>query len=205
MSRKPDMARRAELARAAFEILKRRGVHRTSMSALARELGMKRPTLYWYFDGPTAIFDAILEQTLEDQNAFVMARLAGIDHPIDLVYAYVQAVHAYYEGHEGDIVFLFQLWTLGADEAPARVIEGTRRLTEPRRQAAIALLRQGIADGRVAPCDPAALVNLVGAAIDGMLIQRVALGLDLAPVHETLWTHLLAPLKRPRGPAQETP
>ena len=44
MPRRPDLERRSQLARAAFDVLRTRGVQ-TSMRELADALGVKRPTL----------------------------------------------------------------------------------------------------------------------------------------------------------------
>ena len=62
MPRRPDLARRAELARAAFEVLRTRGMQ-TSMRELADALGVKRPTLYFYFPDLGAVFETVLDQT----------------------------------------------------------------------------------------------------------------------------------------------
>ena len=61
MPRRPDLTRRAELAAAAFEVLRTRGVG-TSMRELADALGVKRPTLYFYFPDLGAVFETVLEQ-----------------------------------------------------------------------------------------------------------------------------------------------
>ena len=44
--------------------------------------------------------------------------------------------------------------------------------------------------------DPDALIALTRAVTDGLMVQRVMTGLDLGPVHQALWTHVLEPLKR---------
>ena len=67
MARTPDLARRAELARAAFEVLRTRGVQ-TSMRELADALGVKRPTLYFYFPDLGAVFESVLDETYRDMT-----------------------------------------------------------------------------------------------------------------------------------------
>ena len=58
MPRRPDLARRAELAHAAFEVLRARGMQ-TSMRELAEALGIKRPTLYFYFPDLGVVFETV--------------------------------------------------------------------------------------------------------------------------------------------------
>ena len=47
----------------------------------------------------------------------------------------------------------------------------------------------------VADCDADSLIRICRAAIDGLMVQRVMMQCDLAPVHKLLWEGLLAPLK----------
>ncbi len=81
-------------------------------------------------------------------------------------------------------------------ERMAAIIEVGNQVFEAHRRAAADRVREGIERGIVAPCDADALVNMVRAVTDGLMVQRVMTGLDLAPVHELLWTNLLRPLKR---------
>ncbi len=196
MARKPDMARREEITRAAFEVMIAQGVRGASMSDVARALGMKRPTLYWYFNDMQAIFEASLDLILGDQVAFIGQRLAAVAHPIDMLFAYAQAVDAFYAEREDVIVFLLQLWAASGDHSPDRVFDKTREFFEPRRRMAVEMLRAGIEDGSVAPCDPEVIVGAVGAFIDGLLIQRITRHTPIEPLHDLLWRSVLEPLRR---------
>lgn len=195
MARPVDLEKRRAIADAAIALLRERGGQRTTMSDLAKGLGMKRSTLYWYFADLNAIFEAALERTLEDLARHLGARLAGLTHPIDLLYAHLVAVHDFYAGREDDVVFLLQLWAVTGSDHPSRALDLTRRYFLPRREAAKALVRRGLAAGLVAPCDPDALVDTVSALVDGLLIHRVANDTPVVPSHDLIWTHLLAPLK----------
>ena len=196
MARPPDLEKRAELAAAAFDYLRAQGVRRVTMSELARAPSTKRSTLYWYFPDLGSIFETALEGLFEDQDSFVAERLVGIAHPIDLIYAYIQAVHAFYAGREEHIVFMFQFWAVGSPDEPARALERIRARYLPRRAQAIAMIEAGIEAGQVHPCDAEALIGLIGATIDGLLIQRQITNAALAPIYDIIWTRLLEPLKR---------
>src|SRR5215813_9209603 len=95
MPRRPDLARRAELARAAFEILRARGVQ-ISMRELADALGVKRPTLYFYFPDLGAVFDAALEPLYRALAEAVLARIQDQTHPIDRLRAAIDATLAFH-------------------------------------------------------------------------------------------------------------
>ncbi len=65
MARTVDTQRRTELARQALEVMRARGIGRTTMSELAQALGVKRPTLYFYFRDLTGLLHAALADVYE--------------------------------------------------------------------------------------------------------------------------------------------
>src|SRR5512140_736609 len=125
MPRRPDLARRAELARAAFEVLRTRGMQ-TSMRELADALGIKRPTLYFYFPDLGAVFETVLDQLYQTLTETVLARVREHEHPIDRLRAVIDATLAFHRERPQLIGGLFQLWAFGGGDAPA-VLERARR------------------------------------------------------------------------------
>ena len=204
MARKPDIARRRDIARQAFAVIRSRGVHRTSMSDLAVALDMKRPTLYWYFKDLGEIFDSVANETDAQWGAFVAARLAGVDHPIDYLETLLAASVDFYEARRDDIITLFQLWAVGA-HASARILARGREYLVPMRAGLIDRLRAGIAAGRVAACDPAKIVDIVLAVADGVQVQRVTRDADLAPIVAAVSEYVLAPLRIPAARSSRPP
>ena len=61
--------------------------------------------------------------------------------------------------------------------------EAVRRIEHARQQ------------GRVGPCDPAVLVDLVEAVSDGLLVNRMIKGMSVAPVRELFARLVLEPLR----------
>ena len=196
MGRPPDPERRRELARRAVEVLEREGLG-LSTARLAAALGVKRPTLLYHFPGHSQLVEAALEDLLTEQAVFVLERVNRHTHPIDRLYAQLCAVHAFHHEREGRIVFLTQAIAATAGPRLGEILATGNGVFEPHRRAVVAALRRGIADGTVAPCDPEALVALVRAASDGLMVQRVMTGLDLGPVHALLWEQVLRPLRLP--------
>jgi len=200
MARTVDIARRREIARDAFEAMRAGGARKTSMSALAKALGMKRPTLYWYFKDLGALFEAIFRMMLEDQLAFVAERVAAQTHPIDALYTYAVAVDDFYAEREDVIVLLFELWAASGGDNTDRAFGLTTEFFEERRAAAVKMIGAGIDAGVVVPCDPAVLMVAVSAFIDGLLVQRVTRKVPIKPLHDFLWERVLEPLKRTPDP-----
>lgn len=199
MARPPDPEKRLELARRAVAVLAREGLE-LSMSRLAEALEVARPTLLYHFPSRSHIVEVALEDLLREQAAFVLERVARHDHPIDRLYAQLRAVHAFHHGREARVVFLSQAIAASAGARMPALFEVGNRVFEPHRRAATEALRAGIEAGTVAPCDPEAVMATIRGLTDGLLVQRVMTGVELARVHDFLWTHLLAPLKRTEQP-----
>ncbi len=194
MARPAEPEKRLELARHAVEVLAREGLD-ASMSRVADALGVNRTTLLYHFPSRSQIVETALEALLIEQAQAVIAAIEEHSHPIDRLYAQVRAVHAFHHGREARIVFLSQAVAASGERMPEILAAGNRVFEAYRRDAA-GRVRKGIAAGIVKPCDADALVNLVRAVIDGLMVQRVLTGVALAPVHDLLWKHVLQPLKR---------
>lgn len=194
MARPTEPEKRAALAREAVEVLQRDGVD-VPIAQLADALGIKRPTLLYHFPSRSQIVEAALEELLVEQWKFVTARIEREPHPIDRIYAQVRAVHEFHRGKESKLVFLTQALAATAGERLSEIVSRAAMVFESTRKANAERIRQGIRDGIVAPCDADAVVSLVRAVTDGLMLQRVTERVALAPVHEALWTLVLAPLK----------
>jgi AcrR family transcriptional regulator len=203
MARRPDLARRAELARAAFEILRARGMQ-TSMRELAEALGVKRPTLYFYFPDFGAVFETVLDQTYQALAELVVARVQKVDHPLDRLREVVDATITFHRERPELIGGLFQLWAVGGRDF-ASVLDRERRIVVAARDALVADLRGGIARKQVLPCDPERVVDLVLAVVDGVLVHHV-LGIARPDgVLEELAARVIEPLRPKRKRTRKRP
>lgn len=200
MPRRPDLARRAELAKAAFEVLRTRGMQ-TSMRELADALGIKRPTLYFYFPDLGAVFETVLDQMYQALTAHVLVEVARHTHPIDRLRAVIAATLGFHRERPDLLGGLFQLWSLGGRDLSA-VLARERRGVLAAREAMIAELRAGIAARTVRACEPERIVDLVLAFIEGCVIHHV-LGLPSADTADELCARVIEPLRvrRKRGKA----
>lgn len=171
MPRRPDLARRAELAKAAFEVLRTRGAG-TSMSELADALGVKRPTLYFYFPDVGAVFESVLDQTYQAHAELLIAKIKTVDNPLDRLRALLEVTMQFHRERPHLIGGLLQLWAVGGRDVTS-VLERGRRMVQASRDALIADLRGGIARKEVLPCDPERIVDLVLAVVDGVLVHLV--------------------------------
>jgi AcrR family transcriptional regulator len=70
---------RAEILEAAWELARTQGLAGLSLRDVARKIGMRPPSLYWYFDSKHAVYDAMFAEG----NRQLLARLAEQDWPAD--------------------------------------------------------------------------------------------------------------------------
>jgi len=195
MPRRPDLERRNQLARAAFDVLRTRGVQ-TSMRELADALGVKRPTLYFYFPDLGTVFETVLDQTYRALGEAMTAKLLTVDHPLDRLRAIVETTLSFHRDHPQLIGGLFQLWAVAGRDVTS-VLDRERRIIVAARDAMVADLRAGLARKEVLPCDPVRIVDLVLAVVDGVLVHHV-LGIARADeVTSELAARVIEPL-RPR-------
>lgn len=198
MARPIDETKRTEIATAALAVLRERGVQHTRMSHIAAALGMKRPTLYWYFGSIAELFEYAVERFRADEAAFVGARIAAAGHPIDALYAVVRGSLDFYRerGLEEVVFLLCQGWVSGDQEQRQRFQERALRYTAPSRTMLIGLLDAGQAAGLVKPCTSTQVVDLALVTLNGAVTAEVLLGL---PVSEGslahLRDHVLEPLR----------
>ena len=195
MGRPRDVEKTRDLALRAAAVLERDGLT-ISSEHLARELGIKRPTLLYHFPTHGHVVQAALTELLLEQAAFVEARVEKHDHPIDRLYARLRAVHAFHEGRETRLLFLSQAIAVTSGNRVQEIVAGAAALFEGARQDMIARIERGIEEGIVHPVDAKALVSLLRAVIDGLTIQRVVSPKSVPPAHELFWETVLLPLKR---------
>jgi AcrR family transcriptional regulator len=195
MARPPEHDKRSELAKSAVDVLEREGLE-ISTTRLAEALGIKRPTLLYHFPTLGDVVEQALRDLLLEQAAYVSGRIAGVEHPLDRLAAQLEAVAEFHRGREARVVFLTQAIAALSGARLAELLEAGSELFAAQRRANVERIERGIAEGTVAPCDAEALVVLVRALTDGLMLQRVTGDTELAPVHALLRERLFEPLKR---------
>ena len=174
------------------------------MSRLATVLEVKRPTLLYHFPSKAHIVELALEDLLRDQAMYVVPKMMAVDHPIDRLFARLTAMHAFQAEQGERVLFLTQAIAALGGERLAEIIAVGDAVFAPYREASIKTLEEGMASGLVRPCDPRALMATIRALTDGLLVQRVMTGIELAPVHSFIWAHLLEPLKASSEQSKES-
>ena len=195
MARPRETDKTRDLALRAAAVLERDGLT-ISAEHLARELGIKRPTLLYHFPTHGHIVQAALAELLAEQAAHVAARVEAHEHPIDRLDARLRAIHEFHAGTESRLLFLTQAIAVTGGGRVEEILREASALFEGERRDMIARVEKGIDDGCVHPCDAKALVALLRAVIDGLTIQRVVSPRTVAAAQGLFWETVLFPLKR---------
>ena len=195
MARPRELEKTRELALRAAAVLEREGLT-ISTEQLARELGLKRPTLLYHFPTHGHIVELALADLLMDQAAHVERRVEAATHPIDRLQARLLAVHEFHAGREGRLLFLTQAIAVTGGKRVGEIVAAASGLFEAARLDMVERVERGIEEGLVVPCDAMALVSLLRSVIDGLTIQRVTSPETVSSVHQMFWERVLLPLKR---------
>lgn len=197
MPRPVNHARRQSLARQAFALLRAAPTGLT-MTELAARLGLKRPTLYYYFADTTAIADAAAADLLTRLHAHLVAQLVGRHHPVDFLDAWVEAARTFFAASPTDLALYATVLAQADSAAAAASVARLEAHLRPVEDSAVRTLRDGLARGLVEPCDPEAVVALVSATLHGALLTWHAQGRAPDVTLGALWSLALAPLRIPR-------
>lgn len=195
MARPRDTEGTRELALRAVGVLQRLGLT-VSVEQLARELGVKRPTLLYRLPTYGKIIEIALSEMLLEQIAFVERRVSEHTHPIDRLRARMQAIYAFYTGRESRLLFLTQAVAVTGGGDAADLLRKVSSFFEGARVEMVSSVERGIEDGLVHACDAEALVSMVRSINDGLTIQRVVSPGGADRVLEMFWEKVLLPLKR---------
>lgn len=195
MARTVDLKKRTEIAQRAFEVIKERGVHKTTMSDIAKALEMKRPALYHYFPNLEAIVLQVVEKLQREIRDFCVSSMARQRHPLDQLFAVVEATVAFYQTRQQDLVTIIQLWAVSSADARDEVLARERRALEPNRAFLVGLVKNGIDNGRIKLCDPVGLVDSILTLSDGSQLQLVTRANGCDATLAFIRKHLLEPLR----------
>lgn len=200
MARKPDPENKRRILRAAFAVMRERGVYDTSMADIAEAAHIDRSTLYWHFRDREALFFALAEHLVLEQVEFVKKAIAGIEDPIDRLYAFVSAVLEHYRSHGQELLLLIQMWGRSAAARLDGVFQRVHEITGIVRRESTRMLQEAIDKGQVRQCDAETVIRATRAMLDGVLIQQLAEGYDPRPTVDLFYHNVLQPLRvQPRA------
>lgn len=86
MARTDQVDRRADLLAHAERLFRERGYRDTRMADIAKEAGVAKGLLYWYFDSKEALFLAIVHDMRERLRASQTEAIGDLQSPLERIY-----------------------------------------------------------------------------------------------------------------------
>ena len=155
----------AAIVASAWELARAHGIGGLSLHALAREVGMRQPSLYAYFDSKNALYDAMFA----DGNRQLLEQLDALELPSDPGAAVKTYMHAFVDFALDDIprtALLFQRPIPGFEPSADSYAYAERALG-----GAVDLLH---AAGIENPGDVDCFIAMVGGLIDAQISNEPA-------------------------------
>jgi AcrR family transcriptional regulator len=110
-------AKREQILKAAGPVLKRSGLRGATIEAIAKEAGVDRATIYYYFSGKGAIFREAIHDGLVEMIGALEAIAASGDRPDVRLRDSIQVVMSAYDKHYPHLYIYF------SDDSPESVID----------------------------------------------------------------------------------
>lgn len=151
-------ARKAAILAAALAVFARLGLEGASVEAIAQAAGVSKANLLYYHPSKEALYVAVLEQGLSLWLA-PLARFRREDDPVQAIGSLIDAKLTMSRDHP-EISRLFALEMLRGAPLLKPVLAGPLKAVF---DAKVAVIQAWIADGRLAPADPARLVFAIWA------------------------------------------
>lgn len=129
-------ATRQRIVEAAVELHRSLGPARTSLSAVAREAGVSRPTLYAHFPDEASLFQACTMHWLSQDPPPDPGAWAEIDHPAERVAVALEEIYSHYSRNEELIDNVFR---------DMYVVESMRSFNVPLMEAGFAAMTETLA------------------------------------------------------------
>ena len=148
------------MLRAAAQCFNRKGFSGTSLKDVAGQLGLTDAALYYYVRNKEELVYLCYLKAAELGQAALDAATAGGGSAFDRVRRYLRLHAEFMLGEPGPVAIMSEIPSLKAEHR-----EEILRLSRQHSAQFEALLREGIEDGSIAPCD----VRMTGNAIMGAL------------------------------------
>lgn len=171
MTPRPDVGeqRRNQILDAAMQVFARLGFHKARMDDIAREAGVSKGLLYWYYKNKDALIAALLDRLFSQEMSHLRSALAAAG-PVS---ERLLALGAETARHMLNLKFLvpiaFEFYALAGRNAHVR--STLQRYYARYRQDLTRLIEEGIASGEFrADIQPEAVAQTIIALFEGLIL-----------------------------------
>lgn len=176
--------RRAQIERAAADVLADVGYAATSVAHIAQQAGVSKGVITYHFESKDAILRRVALRLLDESSAHVAASSVAADTPADQLRAQIGAELDFFSSRRVEYRALTEILINHRDPGSRRAFDG---ISANKAAARVSLLRRGQRLGQFRQFDPDDVVHLISAATNDVL-HRWAYDdtVDIAAVSATL-------------------
>ena len=165
--RTPDVPTRQRILDAALDLFGTRGVDAVSLDEIARDVGVRKQTVLYWFPSKDELIDAVLEATAAELIVVIDAAVrAAPDDPLDRIDAVVRAVFRPAVRRPALLGLIREVGRL-SPEHQDRLYE----LLKPLIERAIDILQREMDAGRLRRADPRLIAALAYATVTGIATE----------------------------------
>jgi AcrR family transcriptional regulator len=162
-----EVPTRQRILAAALDLFGRRGVEAVSLDEIAREVGVRKQTVLYWFASKDELIDAVLASAVEELSTVIDAALRSArPEPLAQVDAVVTAVFRPAIRQPGVLGLIGEIGRLSDDHA-----EQLRAMIQPLIDRGVEALEAAMAAGRVRRTDPRLLAALLYATVTGIATE----------------------------------
>ena len=175
MAPRPDVSeeRKEQILDAAAEVFIRAGFHKARMDDIAKQAGLSKGALYWYFDSKDDIIQGIMDRMIarefEQMEAFIDSDMPAREKLENYLELAVQDIDRF----EALIPIMYEFWAMLLREK--RVKEGLGNYYKGFFDIVIPIIQQGIDNGEFRAVDAEDVAVTIGAFIEGMFVLWAAI------------------------------
>ena len=173
MTPRPDVSaeRTAQIIEAAIAVFSRLGFHKARMDDIAREAGVSKGTLYWYFESKDAITKALLQHLFDREVQEMETALAAEGSVSERLLALTQQLAGRLEAQEKLIPIVHEFYaTATRDPTVQRTLIG---YIQAHRELLAGYIQQGIERGEFHLADAKAAATIIGSIVEGLALLRM--------------------------------
>jgi AcrR family transcriptional regulator len=162
-----ERERRRQILDIAARLFAEQGFDKTSLEAIAREAGISRGVIFYYFEGKRDLGEQTVRRGLRDYSRYVRERVAACDSGIDQLFEFIDACLDYQREHRE--IYLLYIDLIGcfgdAEDKYALTVSMNRRT----REWLVDIIEAGQDSGEIGPVPTQELADVIQGFVDGLM------------------------------------
>jgi TetR/AcrR family transcriptional regulator, fatty acid metabolism regulator protein len=163
--------RRAQLIRAAYKVVSRKGYYNFTIKDIAKESGLSSGLVHYYFKDKQDLLLNLLKDINLNIKSYLNKELIRSQSPLNKLIAYMDQAFNLAEKEKEYFYVLIDFWT--QTKHNPRMRQANNRLLQSYRDECAAIVREGISTGIFREVDVAFTATTIVSVIQGTIVQYV--------------------------------